>query len=77
MPDSWAAQRASAAFFLLTNAAPDEAFAIRIRASRAFCKRQMQHKHRKSERERERAQSSDLPAALCVYPRADFDDKFC
>lgn len=36
MPDSWAANRASAAFFLLTNAAPLEAFAIRIRASRAF-----------------------------------------
>lgn len=38
MPDSWAAKRASAAFFLLTKAAPDEALAIRIRARRAFWK---------------------------------------
>lgn len=36
MPDSWAARRASAAFFLLTNAAPLDAFAIRMRANRAF-----------------------------------------
>lgn len=39
MPDSWAAKRASAAFFLLTNAAPLDAFAIRMRANRAFWKR--------------------------------------
>lgn len=38
IPDSWAASLASAAFFLLTKAAPDDAFAIRILASRAFCK---------------------------------------
>lgn len=37
IPDSCAANRASAAFFLLTNAAPLDAFAIRIRAKRAFC----------------------------------------
>lgn len=42
MPDSWAAQRASAAFFLLTNAAPEEAFAMRIRASRAFCEKKIE-----------------------------------
>lgn len=35
-PDSWAARRASAAFFFDTKAAPDEALAMRIRASRAF-----------------------------------------
>lgn len=40
MPDSCAARRASAAFFLLTNAAPEDAFAIRIRARRAFCNQQ-------------------------------------
>lgn len=36
MPDSWAASLASAAFFLLTNAAPLDAFAMRILAKRAF-----------------------------------------
>lgn len=36
-PLSWAAIRASAAFFFVTKAAPLEAFAMRMRASRAFC----------------------------------------
>jgi len=36
-PDSCAAIRASAAFFFDTNAAPEDAFAMRIRAKRAFC----------------------------------------
>lgn len=35
-PDSWAASLASAAFFLETKAAPEDALAIRIRAKRAF-----------------------------------------
>ena len=39
MPASCAASRASAARFLATNAAPLVAFAIWIRASRAFCNR--------------------------------------
>lgn len=42
MPDSCAAKRASAAFFLLTNAAPEDAFAMRMRANRAFCNFQQQ-----------------------------------
>ena len=37
-PAALAAILASAAFFLDTNAAPDVAFAIWMRASRAFCK---------------------------------------
>jgi hypothetical protein len=36
IPLSCAANLASAALFLLRNAAPDEALAIRIRAKRAF-----------------------------------------
>ena len=37
----FAAIFASAAFFLETNAAPDVAFAIWMRARRAFCKRKI------------------------------------
>lgn len=36
-PDSWASSRDSTARFFDRNAAPDVAFASRIRASRAFC----------------------------------------
>lgn len=70
MPLSWAASRASAALFLLRNAAPEDAFAIRILARRAFwnaCE------IRKAQIVRSQV---NLPFELSACLHAGFDDKF-